>query len=426
MTEPPAIAADLAVQSWPIERVKPYRKNPRKIPDSAVAAVARSIEAYGWRQPIVVDKAGVVIVGHVRRLAAVKLGLQSVPVHVAEGLTREQVRAYRLMDNRSAEDTTWDNALLGDELADLLDVGFDLELTGFGADLALIAENRQSKNRGSAPDVIPEEPAVPVTQPGDLWRLGDHLLLRGDSFDEAERRRLVPATVAAVVTDPPYAVYGSSTGIAADIADDKMVRPFFADLFRLIVAVLPDFGHAYVFTDWRSWSAVWEQCRRAGITAKNLLVWDKGGSGLGSNYANTYELVGFFARLPKQTAMGNRPAGQRQVHKPNVLRYNRPHGDDRQHNAAKPVELLRELIENSTDAGDLVADFFGGSGSTLIACEAAGRACRMAEIEPAMCDTIVERWQTYAGRAATLEEDGRDFAVVGAERRQGKRGASAE
>lgn len=419
MTEQIA-ANELAVEPWPLERVTPYRHNPRKIPPEAVHAVAKSLAAYGWRQPIVVDEAGVVIAGHVRRLAALELGLTTVPVHVAVGLSKAQARAYRLMDNKSADEATWDNAALADELLGLLDDGFDLELTGFGADLDVIAGDAKKRGKGAI-DALPDEVPIPTTRPGDLWQLGDHRLLCGDSFDAEHRARLLPDGPACIITDPPYAVYGSSTGVASDIADDKMVRPFFEALFRLAFDALPKFGHLYTFCDWRSWSAIWETSKRAGLAPKNMLVWDKGGSGLGSNYANTYELVGFFAKLPKQAAMGTREGGQRQVHRPNVLRYNRPHGDDRLHNAAKPVELLGELIENSSDAGEIVADYFGGSGSTLIACHAKGRRCHMMEMEPAMVDLTVERWQSYAGQAATLEESGEEFAAVGHERAAGRK-----
>jgi DNA modification methylase len=231
--------------------------------------------------------------------------------------------------------------------------------------------------------------------------LDAHRLVCGDMTDAEVRKALLGRSRADCVwTDPPYAIYGSSSGLAEDITDDKIARPFFQEILAASVSALKLFGHAYICCDWRSWASWWEMTKRTSLTPKNLIVWDKGSSGLGNNYANTYELVGFFARLPKQTAMGNRKTGQRPVHSPNLMRFNRPTGDDRQHNAAKPVDLVQKMIELSTDVGGLVVDWFAGSGSTLIACERANRRCRLTEIDPRYCDVTVRRWQEYTGKSA--------------------------
>lgn len=237
---------------------------------------------------------------------------------------------------------------------------------------------------------------------GDLWDLGGSRLLCADStLIDNVRRAIGDLKPTCVITDPPYAIYGSSTGVASDIADDKMVRPFFEAVWRVTYEVLPKFGHAYMFCDWRSWAAIWEASKRAKMSPKNMLVWDKGGGGLGSSYANTFELLAFFAKLPKQTTMkGGAETGQRMVNRPNILRFAKPSGAERLHNAAKPVELVQELIANSTNEGDCVVDMFGGSGSTLIAATAMGRRCAMLENEPARCDTILARYERKTGGKA--------------------------
>jgi DNA modification methylase len=253
------------------------------------------------------------------------------------------------------------------------------------------------------PNVIPElPPGEPRTKRGDVWVMGPHRLLCGDAFDAADRGRLLESRpVDAVLTDPPYAIYGSASGISSSIADDKMVRPFFEQLFRAIFASVRPFAHVYVHCDWRSYPSLWEGAKVAGLSPKNCLVWDKSGAGLGNNWANTYELVAFFSRLPPQRAMKEHHKGQqRPVLRSNVLRYNRVVGPDREHNAAKPVALLEEIAAAATDPGQVILDLFGGSGSTLIACEKLGRVARVMEVEPAWCDTIVARFERFTGKKA--------------------------
>jgi DNA modification methylase len=224
----------------------------------------------------------------------------------------------------------------------------------------------------------------------------------GDSFDDDARANLLDGQIADMaLMDPPFAIYGSSTGIGSDIADDKMIRPFFAQLGFVIVQSIREFAHAYVCCDWRSWATIWDGMKAAKLSPKNCLVWNKGG-GLGSMYSHCYELIGFFVRDPPQRAMSvDRKAGHRQVFKRNILDgHNRPTGDDRLHNAAKPIGMLAELIENSSDAGNLVLDLFNGSGSVIMAGEQTGRRVCAMEMEPAMCDVTVKRWESATGRAA--------------------------
>jgi len=200
------------------------------------------------------------------------------------------------------------------------------------------------------------------------------------------------------LTDPPYGIYGSSSGLAADITDDKIIRPFFRSALLVAKEWTREFAHIYVFCDWRSWASWWEMAKQAGLDVKNCIVWDKGGSGLGNNYANTHEFVAFLANLPPQPAMASRRrSGQRPVLKPNLMRCDRVTGDDRLHNAAKPVAFLSDLIENSTDPGELVLDPFVGSGSTLIACERTGRRCVAVDVAPGWCDVTRQRYADLMG-----------------------------
>jgi DNA modification methylase len=251
---------------------------------------------------------------------------------------------------------------------------------------------------------VPDEPRKVYVKYGQLWALGPHRLLCGDSLTAELGRALAGLKVAEVVEDPPYAIYGSSTGVASEIADWEMVLPFFEAVLRRAHELLPMFGHAYVFCDWRSFAPWVIAAKRAEVSLRNKLVWDKGGSGLGSNWANTYEEVAYFAKLPQQATMRgtSEQRGVRQVHRPNLLRFARPTGGEREHNAAKPVALLRELVTAGSDEGQVVLDMFCGSGSTLVACEAEGRICVTADKEPKWVQVALERWQRLTGRKAEL------------------------
>lgn len=360
---------------------------------------------FGWTSPLLVASEGDswrILAGHGRIAAAIKLGMTEVPTIDLSHLTPAQRIAYVIADNKLAEDAGWHNETLAEIFEDLNAEGYALDFTGFSFEAAEQIMKDARTNVGepdgaggqAGEDDFGEIQAQPISRLGDVWQMGPHRLICGDSMKGDTFETLIgEENVHLICTDPPYAIYGSATGIASDIADDKMVRPFFDKVLTIAKDRLEWFGHCYVFCDWRSWPAIWESCKGVPhMEPKNLLMWDKGGAGLGSNYANTYECISFFSKLPKQTAMGNRPSGQRSVHKPNVLRYNRPTGTDRLHNAAKPVALLRELIENSTGPGDVVLEPFSGSGSTIIAADQTDRICLAVEIDPGWCDVILNRF----------------------------------
>lgn len=402
---------------------KPVRPHPRNARRGDLEAIEASIAVNGFFGAIVVqDSTGFAVVGNHRWRAAKNRQATEIPVIRIECTDLEAER-MAAADNRTHDLGGYDTESLVAQLGRLADSEEGLAGTGYNAETFAAMQEELDALARAATDALGnddsdtsgadepdadddlaslEVPSEPITKRGDLWLLGDHRLLCGDSFNVDDRRVLLRGEkIDLVLMDPPYAIYGSSTGIGADIADDKMVRPFFETLFRFVFASVREFAHVYICCDWRSWAAIWESAKAAQLSPKNCIIWDKGSSGLGSNYANTYEMIGYFARLPPATAMKSTTRrGQRTVHAPNVARYNRVSGAEREHNAAKPRALMEWLIGNSSDPGELVVDFFGGSGTTLCAAEQAKRRCYMMEMEPRFCDVIVARWERLTGRRA--------------------------
>jgi hypothetical protein len=389
----PSINAEMTITQVAIDALTPALYNPRKISARSMRLLTEEIKAYGLVEPLVCNKRGgslIVISGHQRLKVARALGWQTVPVHIQVDETRE--RALNLALNNPALQGEYDDPLVAALLRSM--PSEDAGLAGFGAEYAgLLSADTEAEE----PDqyAVPKEP---VTKVGDMVTLGPHRLICGDATDPAVVARLLDGgRCDAMVCDPPYAIYGSSSGLSASITDDKIVRPFFRSVIGVAQASVKMFGHVYICCDWRSWPSWWEVARGTRIEPKNLLVWDKNGSGLGSNWANTYELIGYFAHMPEQKVMtGGRKAGQRSVLKSNIIRAKRPVGSARQHNAAKPVDLLETVIGAATDAGETVLDPFGGSGSTLIAAHRLGRRALLVEIDPGYCDVIRGRWAQEA------------------------------
>jgi DNA modification methylase len=384
--------------------------------EASISNIAESLRRFGQRKNIVVTSDGVVKAGNGTLEAARRLGWTELAVGPAPP-EEADARAYALADNQTARAATWNPDNLAGEVQWLADHGFQSEaLESFGFEPGHISEllthdeeSPPAGGRSSVPpeELIPEPPKIPVTKLGDVWNLDGHVLICGDSFDAATRARVIDEnTIDLVVTDPPYAIYGSSTGIGGDIADDRMVRPFFAAIFHACESSVKPFGHIYLCCDWRSHSAIHEsagavQGGHYGIWPKNLIVWDKG-HGLGSMYAQTHEFVAFFVKQPTPKAMKSttKETGHRMVMKPNVFKHERAHGADRQHNAAKPPALFRWLIENSSDKGQRVVDFFGGSGTIIVAAEQTERCATVFEIKPINCDITIERWERLTGKKA--------------------------
>lgn len=402
----------MEVNLWPLERIIPYARNARQIPARAVDKVAASIREFGWRQPIVVDKDRVIIVGHVRLLAAQKLGLTEAPVHVAHNLTPAQVRAYRLLDNRSHEETTWDRDLLGLELLDLKGMGIDLELTGFELEELDELVGAKGTEGLTDPDTVPEAPEHPVTRPGDLWVLGNHRLLCGDATVPTNVERVLEGGVAEMAfTDPPYNVnYHQPSShprrAGRTIANDNLGPAFEEFLLHACRNLVKATGGAiYISMS----SSELDTLRRAFVEAgghwSTFLIWAKNTFTLGrSDYHRQYEPILYGWREGSAHYWcGARDQGD--------VWFVNKHISNDLHPTQKPVELIERAIRNSSRRKGAVLDVFGGSGTTLIACQKTGQRARVMEINPAYVDVAVMRWQEFTGRDAA-SEDGRTFAEM--------------
>jgi DNA modification methylase len=384
-----------------LSELRPDPDNPRRITARRRAMLERQVadDAFMQARPVIALPDGMIVAGEQRWRARAKIGRDTCFAFFAD-LDEEQRVEWAARDNNHAGE--W----VGDALGDLLgDRAPDrLALMGFTPDDVdkLVKPAKRERASAAGSDDLPDVVADPVTRPGDLIQLGAHRLLCGDSTDGPTLDRLLAGQrVDLVFMDPPYAIYGSSTGLAAEVADDKMVRPFFREALRAAARALIPFGHCYVCCDWRSWASWWEVAKGTGISPKNMIVWDKKGSGLGNNYANTHELVFFATSIPKRTRMTVDNPGQRSVLDANVWHINRvPSGEDRIHNAQKPVELVTRALTNSTVAGERILDLFAGSGTTLVAAEQEDRTAFLMEVDPAWCDAIVTRWERLTGQQA--------------------------
>lgn len=375
--------------------------NFRRHPNAQREALRGSLATLGWLKTVLVNRTtGHVLDGHARVEEALGAGEPTVPVTYVELSEEEERLALAVLDpitEMAVRDEEALAALLEGVITD--DPGLLALLQEMQAPLAVVEEPVRDE------DYVIEPPAEPITKLGDVIVLGRHRLLCGDSTDLEQVQHLLQGERAdLVLTDPPYAVYGSSTGIASDITDDKMVRPFFRDVIRMSAAVLKPFGHVYVCCDWRSWASWWEVAKGTGIVPKNMIVWDKGGAGLGSNYANAHELLMFGSYVPQRQQMTQKISGMRSVNASNIWRIPRVAAagskDGREHNAQKPLQLITTAIEHSSDVDEIVVDFFGGSGTTLIGAETTNRKARLVEISPAYCDVIINRWQRLTGLTA--------------------------
>lgn len=383
--------------------IRPYEQNPRQN-DAAVEAVAHSIREFGFRVPIVVDAEGVIICGHTRWKAAQKLGLEEVPVHVATDLTPEQVKAYRIADNRAAELSDWDYDLLPIELTELRGMDIDLESLGFKpAELEKLLGEGLYGNAGlTDPDEVPEVPEEPVTQPGDLWVLGDHRLLCADATDPDAYQRLLEGEQARMMfTDPPWNVaigqdsnprHRQREGLANDAlpADD-----FEAFLDTFICAAGPHVtGDIYCVLADREMPRLCRLMDAHGYHLSGTIVWVKDSFVLTRcNYHRRYEPIWYGWHSKGKSSF----AGRRDLD--DVWEVPRPKRS-KEHPTMKPVDLVARALVNSSSPGQLVLEPFSGSGSTLIACEKTGRRCRAVELEPRYIDVAVRRWEEFTGKKA--------------------------
>jgi site-specific DNA-methyltransferase (adenine-specific) len=382
-----------------VSRLIPYDANPR-INDPAVDAVAASIREFGWRVPIVCDEQMVIICGHTRYKAALKLGLPTVPVHVAKGLTPEQARAYRIADNQTATLSQWDDDKLPLELIELQKADFDLSLTGFSAE-ELEGLLAPPPSEGLCdPDDVPDTPAEPVTRPGDLWQLGRHRLLCGDATKHEDLARLLDGgRVDLLLTDPPYNVaYEGKTADALTIANDQMdpatYRRFLSGALSAASRHLRPGGSFYLWHADTAGLDVRSACADAGLAVRQCLVWVKSVLIPGrQDYQWKHEpcLYGW-ADGAAHTWLSDRA-------QTTVLEFDKP-ARSAEHPTMKPVQLFAYLIGNSCKPGGRVLDPFAGSGTALVAAEQTGRTAYLLEVDPRYADVIVRRFETYSGEQA--------------------------
>ncbi len=389
----------MKVELIEISKVIPYANNPRKN-EAAIAKVAASIKEFGFRQPIVVDQDYVVVAGHTRLLAARQLGLSSVPVHIAEGLSPSQIKAYRIADNRVAQDSEWDDELLSIELGDLKVSGFNLELTGFDADelkqLMLPADISGLVADDDVSALVEDETKV-VTKAGDLWVLGKyHRLLCADSTNpEAVKQALCGNIADMVFTDPPYNVdYANDAGdkICNDNLNSEKFYEFLLAACKNMIKVCK--GAIYISMGASEVHTLHKAFKEAGGHWSTFIIWMKNHFSLGrSDYQRQYEPILYGWRE------GNSRYWCGDRNQTDVWNVAKPSSNNL-HPTMKPVELVMRAIENSSKPGGIVLDPFAGSGSTLIACEKLNRAARLIEIDPKYCDVIVKRWQEFTGQIA--------------------------
>ena len=402
------------IEHWPIDKLLPYVRNARQHSEEQIARIAASIAEFGFVNPILTGADGVLVAGHGRLAAARKLGLTTVPVVVLDHLTPTQRRALVLADNRLAELATWDDALLRIELEALQDDGFDLDLTGFDADALaeLLADEEPQIEGRTEDDAIPEMPEEPVSRPGDVWRLGPHRLVCGDATTAEAYARLFPDGERAdmVFTDPPYNVnYANSAkdklrGKHRPILNDALGEGFYDFLFDALALIMAHTrGAIYVAMSSSELDTLQAAFRAAGGHWSTFIIWAKNTFTLGrSDYQRQYEpiLYGWPEGATRHWC-GDRDQGD-------VWQIKKPAKNDL-HPTMKPVDLVERAIRNSSRPGDVVLDPFGGSGTTLIAAEKAGRVARLIELDPKYADVIVRRWQDWTGQQATREADGLAF-----------------
>lgn len=397
---------DLKVVYRNVSELIPYARNARTHSDEQIARIASSIKEFGWTNPILIDGENGIIAGHGRVLAARKLGLEKVPTIELSGLTEAQKRAYIIADNRLALDAGWDEEMLKLEFAELEKEGFELSKTGFSdEEIDEMMADLDREVDGVEDIETPEPPKNPKTKRGEIWILGTHRLMCGDSTSVEDVKEVMGGGLADLwLTDPPYNVaYQGKTKDALTIQNDEMddesFRRFLVSAYDAADSVLKEGAAFYI---WHADSEGFNfrgACRDIGWKVRECLIWSKNAFVLGrQDYQWQHEpcLYGW-----KDGAAHHWYSDRSQT---TILEFDRPNRNA-EHPTMKPVGLFQYLIGNSTKPGDIVLDSFGGSGTTLIACEQSGRSARILELDPCYCDVIIERWQNLTGQRAVRESD---------------------
>jgi len=395
------------VEMMAVDRLVPYARNPRQN-DSAVDAVAASIREYGFRVPVVVDESLTLLAGHTRLKAAHKLGMKEIPVHVAEGLTEAQKKDFRIADNRVGEIAEWDNDLLALELEDLRMADYDLGTDALGFDDgeidSLLAGLDATPDGETDPDDVPEVQAEAISKPGDVWVLGRHRIMCGDSTSADQVQALLGEGMPhLMVTDPPYGVEYDPTRTSDNplkagkgLNDD---RADWREAWALFPGDVAYVWHASMFTH-----VVLDSLEACGFERRAMIVWGKDRFTLGRGHYHWQHEPAWY--VVKKGATSHWAGDRKQATLWNInAREDSGHG----HGTQKPVECMKRPIENNSAPGDGVYDPFSGSGTTIIAAEQTGRRCYAMELSPQYVDVAVRRWQRFTGKVAKLDATGEPF-----------------
>jgi DNA modification methylase len=414
--------------SCPVDSLAPYKNNARTHSKKQLRQIADSIERFGFTNPVLIDDDNMIIAGHGRVEAAKLIGMSKVPVRRLSHLSKDEVRAYILADNKLAENAGWDKDLLAIEFQALMDLDFDIELLGFSTaeiDLTIGGIGNPQEADPVLDRIEPVASGAAITKRGDLWLLGKHRLLCGDARSHEDVAKVCGGRAADLLfTDPPYNVPidGHVSGLGNvkhrefAFASGEMNEAAFTDFLRQSLQAsasgLRDGAIAFVCMDWRHMRELLAAGHAAFDELKNLCVWNKTNGGMGTFYRSKHELVFVFkkGRVPHTNNFGLGDSGR---YRTNVWDYAgiNTFGDTRDedlamHPTVKPVALIADAIRDCTKRGDLVLDVFGGSGSTLIASDQTGRRAALIELDPLYCDTIIRRYERVTGEKARLEASG--------------------
>ena len=425
----------MQIEKTPVCELRAYPNNARTHSRQQIRQIARSIEKFGFCNPVLVDDSGQILAGHGRVEAARLLGIDTVPTCHLSHLTDVEKRAYVLADNRLAERAGWDKDTLALELQGLIELDFPVELTGFDLpEVDIILDDaREANGDPSGPeDAGPHQPSgTVVTQPGDLWILGQHRLLCGDARDTAAYVRVLEGAKAEFVfTDPPYnvAIDGNVCGLgqirhrefvmgSGEMSEAEFTE-FLRTVFTRFVENSVDGSIHQICIDWRHLGEMLSAGRKVYTELKNLCIWTKTNAGMGTFYRSQHELV-FVWKSGTQPHLNNFELGQHGRNRTNVWPYAgvntmRPGRLEElaMHPTVKPVALVADAIKDCSRRGGLVLDPFCGSGTVLIAAERTGRKARAMEIDPSYADVAVRRWQAYTGKRAILESCGETFETI--------------
>jgi DNA modification methylase len=430
-----AVSFDHKIEIISISQLKPYPRNARRHSKGQIKQIAKSIETFGFTNPVLTGSGGQILAGHGRVEAARLLGMETVPTIPLAHLTEAEKRAYVLADNKLALNANWDQDMLAIELQGLIGLEFDVELTGFSiAETDVViegAKSRDTKGKDSNLDEVPPLLSRAVTVRGDLWQLGYHRLVCGDARASADFALLLSGEKSDLVfTDPPYNVKidGNVGGLgnikhrefafASGEMTEVQFTAFLALTLKNCATHAADGAIAFVCMDWRHMRELLDAGTQAFTELKNLCVWNKTNGGMGTFYRSKHELV-FVYKVGTAPHTNSFELGQSGRYRTNVWNYAgiSSLGATRanelaMHPTVKPVALIADAIKDFSKRGEIILDCFGGSGSTLIAAETTGRKARLIEYDPIYCDTIIRRWQNITGKEASLVSNGQSFEDV--------------